>query len=263
VGELNITAEAAAESEIVQALKANNTLEVFVVAEEGDWTQVELANGKRGYVPTSATTSRMARYRLNCTELCGSGHGEMFTAVFVHPDETSFLVWYNSNVERLRVPSPDPVARGREILASGTYPCASCHVLTDLGWAGVTGPALNGIGGVAGERRSGFNGAEYLINSLHYPNEYIRAPYVAGQMPHFGYNPTDNPPAGAVPYQQMPEADLIAIVGYLCSQTGTTPADNDCGLEFNDSGELVDIEAANATLQAIADTYDQFYSQPE
>src|SRR5690606_27658530 len=96
-------------------------------------------------------------YRVVCAELCGSGHGDMAGQivngnlvggwVIVHPDEETYRREF-LEPETLSVlfPPEDPVELGRQILASGRYPCNTCHTLDDLGWVGTIGPSLNGIG---------------------------------------------------------------------------------------------------------------------
>ncbi|MGQ9909505.1 MAG: cytochrome c oxidase subunit II [Candidatus Flexifilum sp.] len=162
-------------------------------------------------------------YRIVCAELCGSGHGVMAGEVapdgslvgswlIVHPDEESyrqeFLI---PQMMKILFPPEDPVERGRQLLASGQYPCASCHTLTDLGWVGNVGPSLNGIG--ARTQRVAASGArdmaDYIHTSIRMPGAYL-VPGYGNLMTQFNPNP-DQP-------NYMPEADLEAIVAYLLSQ---------------------------------------------
>ncbi|MEO8395415.1 MAG: cytochrome c oxidase subunit II transmembrane domain-containing protein, partial [Chloroflexota bacterium] len=117
-------------------------------------------------------------YRIECAELCGSGHGNMAGTVasngdlqgswlIVHADEQTYLrEFYDPQAESVLFPPADPVALGQQILSSGKYPCATCHTLTTLGWTGNIGPHLDGIGTRAATRLSGFDGSQYIHDSV-------------------------------------------------------------------------------------------------
>lgn len=164
-------------------------------------------------------------YPVVCAELCGSGHGQMHAVVIVHENEEAFMNdFYIPAVTREVVPPADPAARGEQILASGQYPCSGCHVLDSMGWQGVTGPNLNGIGDRAAEVRSGATGLPpeaYLHRSLYHPAEYLVPGYQA-VMPQF------QPEDSAAP-NYMPESDNEAIVAFLCTQTASD--ESRCDLE--------------------------------
>ncbi|MDL1903074.1 cytochrome c, partial [Anaerolineae bacterium CFX9] len=124
--------------------------------------------------------------------------------------------FFNEQVSRIINPPDDPVLLGRQILDSGAYPCATCHVLDDLGWTGNIGPSLNLIGSQDRiNRRLSATGSasmeEYLIASIRHPGDYL-VPGYGNLMPQF--NPEPNQP------NYMPDSDLEAIVAYLLSQTG-------------------------------------------
>jgi cytochrome c oxidase subunit 2 len=155
-------------------------------------------------------------YPIFCAELCGSGHGDMRARIIVHPDEASYLAWFDPEVDTILNPPEDPVLRGEQILASGAYPCAGCHRLDELGWTGITGPNQNGLADrVVGARvpATGETPEEYLERSLYHPAEYL-VPGFGPLMPQF--QPDD---ASAPNY--MPPEDMVAIVAYLCTQTAS------------------------------------------
>lgn len=171
------------------------------------------------------TPTKEGTYPIVCAELCGGGHGQMRAAIVVHPDEETYrTAFFEQQVLKVVLPPEDPVLRGEQILASGTYPCAGCHVLTDLGWQGITGPSLNGVGDRAATTRANATGEtpeEYLHRSLYHPAEYL-VPGFGALMPQFqALDP------GAPNY--MPEEDNQAIVAYLCTQTGS--GESACDLE--------------------------------
>lgn len=232
---------------------------------DADGNQVKLtpeqAQLSKADAEAAGLTNRFTIYRIVCAELCGSGHGQMYAEVVVHEDEAAYLEnFYKRQVFAALNPPDDPVLQGEAILKSGAYPCSNCHVLNSLGWAGVTGPALNGIGDRAGRRVGGLTGIDYLAQSIHLPNEYLVAGYAAGQMPYFGHGQTA--PDGHSPYNVMPEKDLQGIIAYLCTQTDSgNPAENTCGLEFGDDGALIDTDAAIAQIEAVTATYRSLYGE--
>lgn len=202
---------------------------------------------------------RFTIYPLKCTELCGSGHGNMITSVYVYEDEQSYLTnFYNPTLDRIVNPPDDVILQGQATLASGAYPCSNCHVMTSLNWAGVVGPSLNGIGNRADRRTGSTDSIEYMVQSIHLPNEYVVPGYQAGQMPYFGYSV--EPPAGQAPYNVMSEDDLIGIVAYLCTQTESgDPTTTSCGFGVNPDGTSVDPDATRAAIKAVTDTYMSLY----
>lgn len=160
-------------------------------------------------------------YRIVCAELCGSGHGDMAGQVdeqgnlvgawlIVHPDEETFLrEFYQPEARKVLFPPEDPVQLGRQILAGGTYPCFSCHVLDDLGWVGNIGPSLNDIGNRAVTRNPAETAEEYLIHSIRRPGDFI-VPGYGNLMPQFNADPAQT--------NYMPDEHLNAIVAYLLTQ---------------------------------------------
>ncbi|MCK6579955.1 MAG: cytochrome c oxidase subunit II [Anaerolineae bacterium] len=164
-------------------------------------------------------------YRIVCAELCGAGHGNMAGTsaeidgevdlrgawLVVHEDEQTYLrEFYEPEAQKALFPPEDPVERGRQLLASGSYPCGTCHILTDLNWNGNIGPNLNNIGTRAASRVGGQTAEQYLQNSIRNPGAYL--------VPGFGNLMTQfNDESGEPNY--MPEEDLSAIIAYLLTQT--------------------------------------------
>lgn len=171
-------------------------------------------------------------YPIVCTELCGSGHGNMVAIIIVHEDEAAYLAnFYEPAVELALNPPEDPVLRGEQILSGGQYPCAGCHQLDTLpGWVGITGPSLEGLADRAGNRVPGQSAVEYITESLRLPNAYIVPGYNPGLMNYFG--PTAEPIEGQVPYVHMPLDDLRAVVAFLCTQSDS--GENMCDMDTLD-----------------------------
>ena len=167
------------------------------------------------------TPTQAGDFPIFCAELCGSGHGDMRARVVVHPDEETYLAWFDEEVNVLLNPPEDPVERGFQVLSGGAYPCAGCHTLDTLDWTGVTGPNLNGVGDRAPRRVAGQTAEEYLVRSLHEPHEFL-VPGFGPLMPEF--QPEN--PDGA---NYMPWEDIQAVAAYLCVQTAT--GESACDLE--------------------------------
>ncbi len=229
--------------------------------EEG-WIAVLNERGVEGFLPIDADTlsARFNRYRLICTELCGGGHGDMFTDIVMLEGSDEFRdVWYEPTINILSVPAGDPFELGLSVI--GNYGCSGCHVLTELGWAGNQGPALDGIGARSTDRADASGdaigntvdiGAEYIVQSIRRSQDYLVTGYPA-IMPYF--HPGSNVPS------EMPQVELDAVVAYLCTQTGTgNPADSDCGFinwEFDENGEFIgDVDALVEELMAISNEYE-------
>jgi cytochrome c oxidase subunit 2 len=180
------------------------------------------------------TPTREGRYRVVCAELCGGGHGGMFTYIIVYADYEQYKrEFLDIQVNNILNPPTDPVLVGERILSSATYACAGCHTLDNLGWTGITGPNLNGIGSRAGTTRASAtglpNGASYIAQSIRHPNAY-QVPGYGLAMPQFGPSPEVPATVEGASYVYMPNDDLLGIVSYLCTQTETEdPADSTCG----------------------------------
>lgn len=233
-----------------------------VTSDEGTiWVTVLNERGDEGFLPVNPETAigRINRYRLICTELCGGGHGDMFTDIVMFENRETFeTVWFEPMVDVLSVPAGDPFELGESVIQN--YGCAGCHVLGDLGWVGNQGPALDGIGGRSTQRAEASGeatgndvalGAEYIVQSIRLSQDYLVTGYGA-IMPYF--------PAGNNIPAQMPQEELVGIVAYLCTQTGTGNAnDSDCGLtnwEFDENGEFIgDVDALFDELVVITDEY--------
>jgi cytochrome c oxidase subunit 2 len=163
-------------------------------------------------------------YPIFCAELCGSGHGDMRARIVVHPDEETYLAWFDPEVDKILNPPEDPVARGLQVLSSGEYPCAGCHRLDELGWTGITGPNQNGLADRVVNARvpaTGLTPEEYLERSLYHPAEYL-VPGFGPLMPQFQ---PDDPSAP----NYMPPDDMEAIVAYLCTQSAS--GENVCNMD--------------------------------
>jgi len=193
-----------------------------------------------GFTPTMA-----GRFRVVCAELCGSGHGGMYSYIQVYATEQEWMERFiDPKVDLVIHPPEDPVVLGEIILKDGmngrAYPCSGCHTLDILGWTAQTGPSLNGLGDTADRRAQGrglADAADYIAQSIRHPNAYIVPGYNAGVMPQFGVSETEPETVDGAYYMYMPEEDLVNIVSYLCTQTAT--GESACG----------DIDAITAAVE--------------
>lgn len=225
------------------------------------WLEVLDERGESGYVPITADTpiGRFNRYRLICTELCGGGHGDMYTDIVMFENRDQLeTVWYEPNIAMLSVPAGDLFELGESVI--GNYGCAGCHTLDSFGWVGNQGPALNGIGARTTQRAEPSGdaignevdpGAEYLVQALWRSQDYL-VPGYGAIMTYFEGDPSSA--------NYMPQDELMGIVAYLCTETVTgDPHDSDCGLqnwEFDDDGHFTgDLDALYDELLAISDPY--------
>lgn len=180
------------------------------------------------------TPTLEGRYRVVCAELCGGGHGGMFTYIIVYADYEEFKrEFLDIEVNAILNPPTDPVLVGERVLSNATYACAGCHQLESLEWNGITGPSLNGIGTRSGTVRAPAtglpDGASYIAQSIRHPNAY-NVPGYALAMPQFGPFPDQPATVEGASYVYMPNDDLLGIVSYLCAQTETgNPEDTTCG----------------------------------
>ena len=193
-------------------------------------------------------------YRVVCTELCGSGHGQMGldSQVLIYQDEEAWEEALESMIfDPILNPPTDPVEAGGTILASGNYPCSGCHVLVDqseegswaIDWAGITGPALQQVGSTAANARFGAGGTSspeaYLYQSIFNSNAYIVDGYSANIMPVFS--------ATAGEGTLMSTTDVYNIVGYLCSLGYDSLEDSDCDME--NLAELINTDYPDSPVQ--------------
>lgn len=236
--------------------------DVSLLPEAGtQWVRILNERGEEGFIPISndSLIARFNTYRLLCTELCGGGHGDMFTDIVMFENQEQMIdLWYSPTIDRLSVPAGDPFEVGLNVI--GNYGCAGCHALGELEWTGVQGPSLDGLGARSNQRAGASGeaignpvdiGAEYIVQSLWRSTDYLVAGYPA-IMPYFSSDSATH---------QMPREDLMGIVAYLCTQTDTgNPADSDCGFtnwEFDENGVFTgDVDALVEELLVISEDYE-------
>lgn len=164
------------------------------------------------------TPTMKGEFWVFCAELCGTGHAAMSQINKIHiVEQDEFDNYVNTLYERglQIINDPRNPEVGKQLMASGRYPCKGCHILSDAyPEANRIGPSLNGIatraeGHAAADEGTigGNDAAAYIRTSILNPNAYLVAGYQAGIMPQ-NYNDRSI----------MPEDDLEAIVNYLLTQ---------------------------------------------
>jgi len=176
---------------------------------------------KQDAVPGHVTTARFTpslkgQYAVVCTELCGQGHATMHNLVIVQ-DAAEYDAWVGKLRANARDAALNPrrADRGKQLIASGKYPCGSCHLITDAGTSGNVGPHLDGVDTRADTDQDGRltnrginpsapdRVAQYLRAAIINPSGYVIPGYANIMPKNFG-DPT-----------VMPDDDREAIVNYL------------------------------------------------
>jgi cytochrome c oxidase subunit 2 len=162
------------------------------------------------------TPTATGEWAVECTVLCGVGHGNMSQinrVIVQEPAEYDKYVAALYGNAKTILNDPRSPAVGKELFVQ-KYPCATCHTLTDAGTTGKIGPSLDGVGTRAGDHAQkaegligGTDAAAYLRGSIVNPNQYIVE----------GFQPNIMPQTFGDP-KVMPTDDLEAIVNYLLTQ---------------------------------------------
>jgi cytochrome c oxidase subunit II len=133
------------------------------------------------------TPTRVGRFPLICTELCGIGHSTMRSWVVVEPPDT-FDAW----LEKMKNPQGQEVADAKSIFVQN---CGSCHMLAAAGTTGTTGPDLDTVVPDMSQ--------ENILDSIVDPNAVITPGYEPNLMPqNFGETLSDEQLNTLVAYLQ-------------------------------------------------------------
>ena len=136
------------------------------------------------------TPTRLGRFTLICTELCGLGHSTMRAPVRVLSQE-NFATWLEERAQQGEgdgegeqgagggAAGGGTVERGSEIFA--TAGCGGCHALSKAGTDAQIGPSLDDLTAAADE--AGVPVAEFVRSSIVDPDAVIAPDYQPGVMP--------------------------------------------------------------------------------
>jgi cytochrome c oxidase subunit 2 len=178
------------------------------------------------------TPTRLGRYPVECTELCGAGHSLMRAAAQVITP-AHFQAWLRSQKPGatqppIGTPPPNAVqpgvpgaataapsgaspgsssssttpAAGKAVF-TGSAGCGSCHTLAAAGTTGTVGPNL-GTAIVPDAKKAGMPVKAFIMNSILKPNAFISPGYRPNVMPQtFG--------------QTLTQTQVQALVNFLSS----------------------------------------------
>jgi cytochrome c oxidase subunit 2 len=153
-------------------IHAKDVLHSFWVPEFGQ---------KQDAVPDEVTTlhitpTRVGRFGIKCTELCGLGHAAMRATAIVMP-AAQFASWADKQGQ---AQSGGGGPAGKAIFA--TNGCGSCHTFKAAGATAKVGPDLDNLSAEAG--RAGKDVAAFTRESIVEPNAYVEKGYPPNVMPH-------------------------------------------------------------------------------
>jgi cytochrome c oxidase subunit II len=138
------------------------------------------------------TPTRVGRYEVECTELCGFGHSTMRAAAIVSPQD-EFDRWKQ---EAGRQTSGGGDAGAAVFAQNG---CGSCHALEEAKATGATGPSLDELAQQA--QGAGKPLEAFVRESIVEPDAYVEEGFTAGVMPKT--------------YADLPDEQIDALVQYL------------------------------------------------
>jgi cytochrome c oxidase subunit II len=138
------------------------------------------------------TPTRVGRYEVLCTELCGLGHSVMRSAVIVS-SQADFDKWKQA----ARKQTSGGGNAGEAVFAQNG--CGSCHTLAAAKSTGTTGPNLDELGQEA--QAAGKPLEAFVRESITDPDAYVQKGYPAGVMPKT--------------FANLPKEQLDALVQYL------------------------------------------------
>ncbi len=150
------------------------------------------------------TPTRLGRFPVICTELCGLGHALMRSWAFVM-GKAAYHTWYVGSPQTAPGPAGGAgVSTGAAIFTSNG--CGACHTFTPIPAAtGKVGPSLDDLSAAA--KVAGQPLVDFIRQSIIDPNAYI-AP---------GYQPNVMP--GTFKHTIVPPSAIEVLVQYLAKNT--------------------------------------------
>src|SRR6266849_2758602 len=145
------------------------------------------------------TPSRLGKFPVICTELCGLGHSVMRTEAIVMTPK-KFDAWLHGQTKAIT--SPSPGVAGAAVFKNNQ--CGACHTLAAAGASGKVGPDLGKLPAYA--KTAGKPLPDFIHQSIVEPNAYIQAGYPKNVMP---------PTYG----KSLSKQQLDALVQYLISSS--------------------------------------------
>jgi cytochrome c oxidase subunit 2 len=153
--------------------------------------KIDAIPGQTNVIELYANTP--GRYRGECTEFCGLQHAHM--GVFVFADQpAAFRRWLARQATPARPPASALARQGQQAFTGGS--CASCHTIRGTSASGDTGPDLTHLA------------SRTTIGAL-------TVPRTAAQLRQWIVGSQHLKPGNEMPDQQLPEAQVQALVAYL------------------------------------------------
>jgi cytochrome c oxidase subunit 2 len=136
---------------------------------------------------TYVTPTRAGTYEVQCTELCGAGHGEMHFKNIHVLSKQAFATW----LERAKAEAAKAKAQASAnpgLAVFNTAGCSGCHTFTPAKAAGKVGPSLNDVtasydDAKAAGKTKATDLAGFIKESIENPNAYIAKGYAPNVMP--------------------------------------------------------------------------------
>jgi cytochrome c oxidase subunit II len=136
---------------------------------------------------TWVTPNRLGTYEVQCTELCGFGHGAMhFPNVHVLSKE-EFAKWLaDAKAEAAKARAESTSSPGLAVFKEAG--CGGCHAFTPAKTTGTTGPSLDDVNenftrAKAEGKTKATDVAGFIKESITDPNAYVAEGFAPGIMP--------------------------------------------------------------------------------
>ena len=136
---------------------------------------------------TYVKPTRVGTYEVQCTELCGSGHGQMFFKNIHVLTPSAFQTWLTqAKADAAKEAAASKANPGLAVFSNSG--CGGCHTLAAAKSSGKTGPPLDDVSAdfaraKAQGKTSATELAGFLKESIADPNKYIAKGYAPGVMP--------------------------------------------------------------------------------
>jgi cytochrome c oxidase subunit 2 len=136
---------------------------------------------------TYVKPTRVGTYEVQCTELCGSGHGEMHFKNIHVLSQDAFAKWLaGAKAEAAKAKQQAAANPGGAVFQSAG--CGGCHTFTPAKTSGKTGPSLDDVSAdfkaaKAAGKTNAKDLAGFIKESILKPNAYIAKGFAPGIMP--------------------------------------------------------------------------------
>ena len=143
--------------------------------------------------------NKLGTYEVQCTELCGSGHSDMFVPAGVRVvSQAEYDTWFATQLAKAKTDAEAQVSN-KGLADFKTVGCGGCHTFTPAGSNGVIGPSLNDVSADAKARGLALDA--FIRESIVKPGAYTAKGFAQGM------------PGGYA--QTIKGADLDELVKYL------------------------------------------------